>query len=64
MFFTIFIMAFILGTIRPFLHTFTMLLIFDPLTNVSSSISMLVGSVSMSFIVAPRSFVDVTIGMD
>lgn len=64
MLFTILVVAFILGTVRPCLNTETVLLVFSPLASILSSVHVNIGTASMSLIIKPFSFVDISIGMD
>lgn len=59
----ILIVPFVFCTIWPFFNSFSMLLIFKPLTNISCTISMLVCPMTMSFVIEPLAFIDISICM-
>ena len=56
--------AFVLRAVGPLLHTFAVLLILEPVTDIGRSIRMNVCPVSMSLVVEPLTLVDVAIGVD
>jgi len=64
MFLAINILAFVLGTIWPLFNACSMLFVLIPFSNIGSSVGVLVGSMSVSFVIQPLSFIDVAICMD
>ena len=61
---TLFIVSFVLSTIWPNLLALTVLFIFEPLTFVPRSISVIVHAVAVRLIVLPLTVVYVTVGVN
>jgi hypothetical protein len=58
---SILIVTFIASTIRPGLHSEPVLLVFSPFTSILCSVHMNICSLSVSFVVKPLAFVNVSI---
>ena len=58
------VLSVIFGTVGPSFHASSVLLVIEPVTNISGAVCVCVGSVSMSFVVSPLAFIDITVCMD
>lgn len=64
MFLSIFILPFVLCSVRPLLNSFAMLLVLDPLSDVRGPVRVLVGPMTVGFVVAPGTLVNIAICVD
>ena len=63
MFFSFLVLAFVFGTVRPLFNSSAVLLVLDPLTNISGPVCVFIGSVAMSLIIGPGSFINVSVSV-
>ena len=64
MFFSVEVMTFVFGSVWPLFDSLSVLLILMPFSNVGCPIGMLVGAMTMSFVVQPLTFINVPVSMD
>jgi len=64
MFFSVEVMTLVFGSIWPLFDSFSVLFVLMPFSDVCGTISMFVGTMTMSFIVQPLTFINVPVSMD